>query len=153
MLLLLVGLLGIGTIVVLVLPATRPASSAEAAALVAAATIAGMGALGLSNTTDDAVWVDGETIYCNTSDLIGEGPLPDDVQDRCAAQRDDRQRQAWLAAGGAAWLAVGATCVVTAFGPLARRKDPDARLPLPSRRSHDGVAEEASSTPRPPATS
>lgn len=125
-----VSVLGLISVGLLVLRATRPASLTEALAVLGVAALVGLGALAISGTTDDAVAVYGDTIYCHNAEF--EDQPSAEVQDRCTAQRHDRARQAWLAAAGASLLAAGATCLVTAIGPLAqRRREPDPRLPLP----------------------
>lgn len=125
------ALLALGSVVALTIRATRPASMVECLIIVLVGCLAGLGALAMAHTTDDAVAVYGRTIYCDTSDLIGEDPPSVDVQDRCRAQRQDRERQGWLAAAGAALIAAGAVSVASSVGPLARRRDPDRRLPVP----------------------
>jgi hypothetical protein len=124
-----VGVLGLTSLGLLVMRATRPASLTEVLTVLVVAAVVGLGALAMSGTTDDAVAVYGETIYCQSGYFDREAS--DEVQDRCTAQHHDRARQAWLAAGGASLLAAAATCLVTAVGPLARRRHPDTGLPLP----------------------
>lgn len=123
-----VGVLGLASLGLLVMRATRPASLTEVLTVLVVAAVVGTGAKAMSGTTDDAVAVYGETIYCPDAYYLVNRR---EVQDRCTAQRHDRARQAWLAAAGASLLAAAATCLVTAVGPLARRRHPDAGLPLP----------------------
>jgi hypothetical protein len=140
---LLAGIVTVASIGLLLAPRTRPASLAEAGTVLVLAALAGFGAWVMSGVTDDAVAVQGKTIYCQNPEF--EDQPPADVQDRCTAQRHDRARQAWLAAAGAALFAAGATCLITAVGPLARRADPDGRPVSPGRgasvrRRHDGTS-------------
>ena len=72
------------------------------AAILIGALAAG-GAFGASQLTDASVAVDGETVFCRPSEFDS---LPAEIEDRCDAQRDDRRRQALLAAGGAGTLAL-----------------------------------------------
>jgi hypothetical protein len=124
-----VGVLGLTSLGLLVLRATRPASLSELLTVLVVAALAGFGALAMARMTDDAVAVYGETTFCQNAEF--DDQPSGEVQDRCTAQRNDRARQAWLAAAGASLLAAGATCLVTAVGPLARRRDPDARPVVP----------------------
>jgi hypothetical protein len=126
-----VGVLGLTSLGLLVMRATRPASLTELLTVLGVAAVVGLGALAMSGTTDDAVAVYGETIYCQNAEWDVDGQPSAEVQDRCTAQHHDRARQARLAAAGASLLAAAATCLVTAVGPLARRRHPDTGLPLP----------------------
>lgn len=121
--LLLFGAIVLGSTILLIARPTRPKSVLALAGVLAVGAAAAFGVLTFSQLTDDAVVVNGHTIYCEPApfDPAPPPPPPPEVTDRCLEQERDRERQSWIAASGAALAAAGAACLLTSVGPLARQ--------------------------------
>jgi hypothetical protein len=86
---------------VILRPPTQPWRRAldVAFAVLLSACAAAFGAYVLQGTTDPIVQVDGVETYCHSD---WDGPVPVKIAEQCELQGADRERQGWLAAGGAA---------------------------------------------------